>query len=544
MMGPPRPAPTGVEEATRARPAAAERRQRRRRPGWWLSGLCAAVLALPASAADPWYADLAGHWAEDEVHVLWEEGTTDGYRLSDALGRQNWYFLPNQFIERAQYAVMLTKVLGLSPGGGPPAYADVPPGYRAGGDLEAYPWIQAGAAAGIFPPEPGGRFRPADVTRRDEAVAMLIRALELEWYADSLDPARVDALLAAYRDAASIRPALRRAMAAAIDLAIVVGYGDGYLRPDRSLTRAEAATLLYKSALMRVGADPPSFSPDHDGHEDQTRISGQALLNQNQAGWRVDILAGDGRTVRRWTGDRLPAAWFWDGRDENGAPVPAGLYLLRGSLFTRQGRHFHSAVEPLEVVYQRLQAWVSPLAAYPGEAVTLQALTEGPAAAVEAEDERGLRRALAPGGAGVWQVLWTVPGDASPGAYRLRVEARFPAARRVAEVTVEVLPRLWVEARVEPNPARPGTSVRILAETPPGVEEVVVQRPGATGELPLTEGRTGTWATTWTVPAGSPPGPMPLEVVASRGGHQARDQVVLQIEQTGSAPEPIFFLSR
>ncbi|ADU51318.1 S-layer domain-containing protein [Thermaerobacter marianensis DSM 12885] len=504
------------------------------------------LMAVPAQAADPWYVDLGNHWAADEVRVLWEEGVTDGYLRTDALGRPQAYFLPNAYMERAQFAVLLAKVMGLEPTpSGPPVYPDVPPGYRAGGDLDAYPWIQAGSRAGLFPDEPGRAFRPAAVIRRDEAVAMLVYALDLSWYAEGLPEARVAALLGRFDDAHRIRPALRRAVAAAIDLAIVVGYGDGFLRPDRSLTRAEGATLIYKAAIMRVGARPPSFSPDGDGADDTTRLEAEALLNGNQKAWKVEILDTTGRPVRVWTGTRLPASWDWDGRDAQGQPVPAGVYLLRGELTARQGTRFVSAIEPVEVIYRRLAATASPPVVEPGDVVQVAAFTEGPAEAVHLEAPGSTRPApLAAVAPGTWWGHWTVPQDLEPGTYTLTVIGRFPGLERRQALSVQVLPPLWIRGEVHPDRVAPGTAVTVTAEVPASADAVELHPPGGGPAVPLVEAGPGRWEVTWTVPRTAPPGSvLALELEARRGTRRATAQLQIRVVEPGVAARPVFHLT-
>ena len=55
------------------------------------------ILLLPPSPAfcegDPWYSDVSGHWAQEIIYVLWQEGVTDGFLFQ--WGRQaHPVFLP------------------------------------------------------------------------------------------------------------------------------------------------------------------------------------------------------------------------------------------------------------------------------------------------------------------------------------------------------------------------------------------------------------------------------------------------------------------
>ncbi|MFB9280196.1 DUF4832 domain-containing protein [Cohnella cellulosilytica] len=117
-----------------------------------------AVLTL-----DRRFEDVAsGHWASREIQVLAAK-----HALEDA---RNDRFEPGRRATRAEFALMLARVMGLEEKGGEPAFADVP------SDSAYASAIQAVAEKGIIAGKDKERFAPRDVVTRQEAAAMLFRA--------------------------------------------------------------------------------------------------------------------------------------------------------------------------------------------------------------------------------------------------------------------------------------------------------------------------------------------------------------------------------
>ena len=110
-------------------------------------------------------------------------------------------------------------------------------------------------------------------------------------------------------------------------------------------SEAQADRLSIQGALRRelvleLKADPPVFSPNGDGINDQLQVSYILLraLSQVPADLTVYDLAG--RPVRHLQKSGAlngPQQVTWDGLDENGATAPPGLYILRLSIATDTG---------------------------------------------------------------------------------------------------------------------------------------------------------------------------------------------------------------
>ena len=83
--------------------------------------------------------------------------------------------------------------------------------------------------------------------------------------------------------------------------------------------------------VLRFAAQPKQFSPNGDGTRDRSKI-GFDLSRPATVSFYV--LDGEGNEIRRVVDDRALAGdakhrFVWDGRDDEGVPVPDGLYRMR-----------------------------------------------------------------------------------------------------------------------------------------------------------------------------------------------------------------------
>jgi hypothetical protein len=167
------------------------------------------------------FPDLNGHWAAAAVAALKARGIISGY--------PDGKFHPNDEVNRASMAVMLTRAKNLAANPGAAGFPDVPPGYWAAGA------VGAARAAGYLEGYPDGSFRPQRGLSRAEAAVLLDKAFAPR---DSGRTSSFSDVGSSFWAAGAIRQ-----MAAA---GIISGYPDGAFKPDRVMSRAEAAALLAK----------------------------------------------------------------------------------------------------------------------------------------------------------------------------------------------------------------------------------------------------------------------------------------------------------
>lgn len=126
----------------------------------------AAILARRGGyAAPPGYetsfGDTGGHWAREEIAACEANGIF--------VGVEQGRFMPDMPLTREQTAMLLTRVLGLSPAGAPISFADVDSGSWSAGA------IASAASRGIFEGYPDNSFRPQAELSRAQMAALLAR---------------------------------------------------------------------------------------------------------------------------------------------------------------------------------------------------------------------------------------------------------------------------------------------------------------------------------------------------------------------------------
>jgi hypothetical protein len=171
-----------------------------------------------------------GHWAREAVREM--------ARLRILQGVGEGRFEPDALVTREQFAKMLTLALGLPVDeavyGRAQTFADVPPERWSFRFVEAARNCLTGFRIGdrmLYKPE-----FPA--VREDMAVA-IAKARGL--------PQGDPSVLAQFSDAEGISENLSPWVAACVQAGLMKGYPDGTFRPQGTLTRAEAAALLYRA---------------------------------------------------------------------------------------------------------------------------------------------------------------------------------------------------------------------------------------------------------------------------------------------------------
>jgi uncharacterized surface protein with fasciclin (FAS1) repeats len=185
----------------------------------------------------------SNYWASPFIIALAQRNVIVGF--------PDGTFKPDQAVTRAQFAAMLQKAFNQNPvrqlsAGG---FSDVPANYWAADAIrKAY---ETGFMSGY----PGNRFLPNEQIPKVQAIVALSSGLALT---SSNNAASV--LNTYYTDASSIPDYAVNSVASATQSNIVVNYPEvKQLNPQRTLTRAEAAAILYQ-ALVKQGQLQPIAS--------------------------------------------------------------------------------------------------------------------------------------------------------------------------------------------------------------------------------------------------------------------------------------------
>ncbi|MDI4646858.1 S-layer homology domain-containing protein [Cohnella hashimotonis] len=183
-------------------------------------------------------------WAREAVEALAARGIVEG--------RADGNYAPGEQVSRADFLLLLVRMLELNAksGDADAGFADVPPSRKDGtaefADVAAGAYfadaVRVGVALGIAGGSGDGRFLPLDAVSRQEAAAMVARALRS---AGAGLPEGGAAALAAFADESDAAAYARPDLASLVGAGLMQGAG-GKLRPQGQLTRAEAAVLLYR----------------------------------------------------------------------------------------------------------------------------------------------------------------------------------------------------------------------------------------------------------------------------------------------------------
>lgn len=173
------------------------------------------------------FTDMAGaDWATKAVDYLYKAGIING--------RSESTFAPNETVTRAELVKMIVEALKVEKGENNAVFSDV-------NDSDWFAdYIKKAASAGIVNGS-DGIFRPNDGTTREDAALIIFRALGLEKDGE-----------ADFVDSESIAPYAKDAIGAMVKGGYINGMGDGTFAPKSTLTRAQAAQLIY-NALIKGG---------------------------------------------------------------------------------------------------------------------------------------------------------------------------------------------------------------------------------------------------------------------------------------------------
>ncbi len=189
--------------------------------------------AVITSAANISFTDVANHWAwtNGQIPYLVEKGVLNGYKNNNG----TYSFKPDGEVTRAEFIKMLDETFGLT--------KTTSINY---GDIKSSDWYYtyfAKAAAQGYILNYGNNASPNSKISRQEATSLLVRYLDL--------PASSSTSSGSIADFGDISSYYTDYILRAIDAGIINGYsenGKTYFKPSKTLSRAEALTILYRAA--------------------------------------------------------------------------------------------------------------------------------------------------------------------------------------------------------------------------------------------------------------------------------------------------------
>lgn len=178
------------------------------------------------------FTDMSKHWSNTIVAELAAKNIIDS-----SYGNT---FKPEQKITRAEFAVMLSRGLGLQ-GDRDTAqsFRDIQPSTQTGD------YIGAAAKAGIITGNTDATFRPNENITREQLAIMMIRAMEYTKNPITLSGTSASAL-AAFKDKSKIQSQSAEFVAKAVQSGIILGMTTTEFQPQGNATRAQAAVMLQR----------------------------------------------------------------------------------------------------------------------------------------------------------------------------------------------------------------------------------------------------------------------------------------------------------
>ncbi|MDD3394258.1 MAG: S-layer homology domain-containing protein, partial [Anaerotignum sp.] len=186
------------------------------------------------------FKDAEGHWAKNAINNMGSRTVVSG------VGNNNYE--PNRNVTRAEFAAIMVRALGLDTGLGKSSFNDV-----RSTDWY-YGYTQTAVGYGIVSGYSNGAFGSNDSITREQAMAMIARAMKTTDLQVSLSDSETNKLLGVYSDGSLASSYARESIAACLKAGVVFGREDNTIAPKDYITRAEVAVmverLLQKSELI------------------------------------------------------------------------------------------------------------------------------------------------------------------------------------------------------------------------------------------------------------------------------------------------------
>ncbi|MCU6791576.1 InlB B-repeat-containing protein [Paenibacillus sp. WQ 127069] len=177
------------------------------------------------------FADVDKHWSKNEVNDLASRVIVNGANETQ--------YDPNKAVTRAEFAAIIVRALGLSDTGGTAAFTDVQSGdWYAGA-------VSMAQEYSIINGYEDGTFRPANTITREEAMALVMRAMKLTGLETAMSTTDIVETLSMFSRSESVSVWAKPAVASAVRNGIVNGTDAG-LMPGSDITRAETAAIVQR----------------------------------------------------------------------------------------------------------------------------------------------------------------------------------------------------------------------------------------------------------------------------------------------------------
>lgn len=244
------------------------------------------VIPIVSAAYTPSFSDVPrNHWAYKEITEMAAKGIIKGY--------DNGTFRPNNEVTRAEFAKIMIAAadVDINKSYVSQTFKDVPRHHWAFLYVEyAKPFLTGYKSGSTY------TYKPDQSAVREDIAVALVRLLRYDQkYKADLNQ------LKNFRDDDDISKALRPYIAIAIQTDLMKGY-NGKFRPQDPITRAEAASLLYRAILDRDDDDgekvvfPDPGQPKPKPEPERISIS-DSFSDSKLKNWNTDHATGNWEVI-------------------------------------------------------------------------------------------------------------------------------------------------------------------------------------------------------------------------------------------------------
>jgi hypothetical protein len=178
------------------------------------------------------FADVTKHWAKDAINDMGSRMVVNGVDETN--------YDPNRDITRAEFAAIVVRALGLAPGTGEKSF----------GDVAASDWycgyIKTASSYGIITGYNQTTFGPNDKITREQAMAMIARAMKITGLDATLTDSTISTLMAGYTDTSDASDYAKTSIVACLKTGVVTGRSSSTVAPKENITRAEVAAIVQR----------------------------------------------------------------------------------------------------------------------------------------------------------------------------------------------------------------------------------------------------------------------------------------------------------
>ena len=178
------------------------------------------------------FKDVEKHWAKDAINDMGSRLVIEG--VSDGI------YEPDRDITRAEFCAIVIRALGLKPGIGNNTFTDVK-------STQWYcDYIKTAIQYNIISGYGNGKFGPMDKITREQAMAMVSRAMKITGLKIDLKAGEAEKLLVSAKVSGKVTDWAKDTVATCIKAGIIPGKDDKLTAPKENISRAEVAVIIRK----------------------------------------------------------------------------------------------------------------------------------------------------------------------------------------------------------------------------------------------------------------------------------------------------------